>query len=199
MKLLKKEKALKLLDSELDKLSTASQTINNTNNMGQLINNGTNNGTINNTDNSSKIANNIKVVRYDDTSNNNTSVTDDNYIEMFKNGSRAIPLYIKKVHFDPLHPERHNIKLTNLRSNTVQIHNGISWEACDTRETIEELIGNCVDSLDVAYERITADGTNKQPKYDKFITRYEECDKKHREQLNKNTKNDLYNYTKTIY
>ena len=52
----------------------------------------------------------------------------------------AIPKLIEKIHFNPSHPENHNIKITNKKEPYVKIMKDNKWEFQDRKNTITDLI-----------------------------------------------------------
>ena len=52
----------------------------------------------------------------------------------------AIPKLIENIHFNPQHPENHNIKITNKKEPYVKIRKNDKWELQDKKETLETLV-----------------------------------------------------------
>jgi hypothetical protein len=54
----------------------------------------------------------------------------------------SVPQMIKKIHFDPDHPENHNIYISNLRNNMAMCYDGVKWNMCKQDRLIDDLIKN---------------------------------------------------------
>lgn len=52
----------------------------------------------------------------------------------------AIPCLIKKIHFNPKHPENHNIRISNIKGTYGMTFDGNRWNLCDRNVLIEDLI-----------------------------------------------------------
>ena len=52
----------------------------------------------------------------------------------------SIPHLIKMVHFDPKHPENHNMYIGNIKDKYIFVYNGNTWEIKDRNEVIDSLI-----------------------------------------------------------
>lgn len=53
---------------------------------------------------------------------------------------RSVPSFIKRVHFDPKHPENHNICITNIKDTYVTTFDGTKWILHDRDTFLEDLI-----------------------------------------------------------
>ena len=101
------------------------------NNSGNITNNNHNNShnIIHNTININNFGNeNIKYLRKD-------------YLNTLLQGAfTAIPKLIEKIHFNPKHPENHNIKITNKKEPYIKVRKNDKWEIQDKKETLENLV-----------------------------------------------------------
>ena len=95
--------------------------------------NNNNNTTNNNTNNIT-----ITVNAFDNT--NTSFLTDKDYKQCIDKISNSIPEMIKKVHFNPEHPENHNIYISNIRDKMAHCYNGNRWYVCKQEELINNLI-----------------------------------------------------------
>ena len=103
---------------------------------GSTINNITNN-TNNTTNNQNKIIN-ININNY---GNENIDYLNKDYLNNLLQGAfTAIPKLIENIHFNPSHPENHNIKITNKKEPYVKIRKNDKWELQDKKETIATLV-----------------------------------------------------------
>jgi hypothetical protein len=102
--------------------------INTTNNYHNNSYNNSNN-TINNT---------IHINNY---GNENIDYLQGDYLTNLLQGAfTAIPKLIENIHFNPQHPENHNIKITNKKEPYVKIRKNDKWELQDKKETLETLV-----------------------------------------------------------
>ena len=101
----------------------------------EITNNITNN--TNNTTNQNKIIN-IHINNY---GNENVKYLEGDYLNnLLDSAFTAIPKLIEKIHFNPSHPENHNIKITNKKEPYVKIRKNDKWELQDKKETLETLV-----------------------------------------------------------
>ena len=95
------------------------------------------NNTYNTTNNQNKIIN-ISINNY---GNENTEYLNKDYLHNLLTGAfTAIPKLIEKIHFNPNHPENHNIRITNKKEPYIKVRKNDKWELQDKRETLETLV-----------------------------------------------------------
>jgi hypothetical protein len=96
-----------------------------------------NNITNNTTNNQNKIIN-ININNY---GNENVDYLNKDYLNNLLQGAfTAIPKLIENIHFNPSHPENHNIKITNKKEPYVKIRKNDKWELQDKKETLATLV-----------------------------------------------------------
>lgn len=101
---------------------------------GQSSNTMVNNGTIiNNTFNITINKNNFGA---EDTS----YITDDFIKYCIENPSKGITELIENIHYNPEHPENHNIRCKSLKKNIYEKLVDSEWTLCDASNTLDELI-----------------------------------------------------------
>ena len=88
----------------------------------------------------------------------------------------AIPLLIEKIHFDPEHPENHNIQIPNKKLPHAKIlNNKREWQIVNKKEAIDTMIDNGYNMLDDKFqEKLTE---NKKKHFRNFQIKYEDGDK----------------------
>ena len=94
----------------------------------------------------------------------------------------ALPKLIKIIHFNPNHPENHNIKITNKKLPYASIYKDSKWVLTDKKEVIDNILDKGFNLLDDHYEY---NNTVPNNKYEIFKEEYEEGNKKLKKQLNK--------------
>ena len=52
----------------------------------------------------------------------------------------CIPQLVEKIHFDPEHPENHNIKITNKKMNYAEIVKDNKWVTANKKKVIDDVI-----------------------------------------------------------
>ena len=92
---------------------------------------------------------------------------------------KSIPSLLEKIHFDPKHPENHNIKITNKKLPYASVMgNNQKWKTVDRKDAIETMVINGYNMLDEKYgenkEKIPA---SKQQNFEGFQTKFESEDK----------------------
>ena len=96
-----------------------------------------NNITNNTTNNQNKIIN-ININNY---GNENVDYLNKDYFNNLLQGAfTAIPKLIENIHFNPSHPENHNIKITNKKEPYIKVRKNDKWELQDKKETLETLV-----------------------------------------------------------
>ena len=91
----------------------------------------------------------------------------------------AIPLLIEKIHFDPEHPENHNIQIPNKKLPHAKIMNNKSeWQFVNKKDAIDTMVDNGYNILDEKFhEKSLEMAENKQKHFRNFQTKYEDGDK----------------------
>lgn len=91
----------------------------------------------------------------------------------------SIPLLIEKIHFDPEHPENHNIQIPNKKLPHAKIMNKKrEWEIVQKKDAIDSMIDNGYNLLDEKFQENAHElADNKQNRFRDFQSKYEEADK----------------------
>ena len=124
-------------------------TINNTN-----IEKQTNIETQNNLTNIEKqlVMDNVKVVKF---GNEDISyISDDIYQTILGKGYKSVEEFVDHTHFNPEHPENHNIYIADIKNNYVLLYDGMQWNIKDRDEAIEDLIYAKSDYLSVKFDEL---------------------------------------------
>jgi hypothetical protein len=92
---------------------------------------------------------------------------------------KSIPTLLEKIHFDPKHPENHNIKITNKKLPYASVMgNNQRWKTVDRKDAIEKMVLNGYNMLDEKYaenkEKMPA---SKQQNFEGFQSKFESEDK----------------------
>jgi hypothetical protein len=112
--------------------------------------------------------------------NENTDYIDDKAIlACISKVYKSIPSLLEKIHFDPKHPENHNIKITNKKLPYASVMgNNQKWKTVDRKDAIETMVINGYNMLDEKYaenkEKIPA---SKQQNFEGFQSKFESEDK----------------------
>ena len=102
---------------------------------------------------------------------------------------KSIPSLLEKIHFDPKHPENHNIKISNKKLPYASVM-GINqkWKTVDRKDAIETMVINGYNMLDEKYtENKDKIPVFKQQNFEGFQSKFESDDK----ELMKQLKNDV--------
>ena len=92
---------------------------------------------------------------------------------------KSIPYLLEKIHFDPRHPENHNIKITNKKLPYASVM-GINqkWKTVDRKDAIETMVLNGYNLLDEKYtENKDKMPATKQQHFEGFQSKFETDDK----------------------
>jgi len=86
--------------------------------------------------------------------NENTDYLDDKAIlQCIDRVYKSIPAIIEKLHFNPQHPENHNIKITNKKLPYASVMgNNQRWKTVDRKDAIDKMVTNGYYMLDEKYE-----------------------------------------------
>ena len=80
----------------------------------------------------------------------------------------SVPELIKRIHFNPKHPENHNIYISNLRNNLAMTYDGNQWNIYNQERLINDLIKN----NEMILEEWVECGEDKYPKAMKKFKMY---------------------------
>jgi len=112
--------------------------------------------------------------------NENIEYLDDKTInDCIERVYKSIPTLLEKIHFDPNHPENHNIKITNKKLPYASVMgNNQKWKTVDRKDAIETMVNNGYNLLDVKYvENKDKFPLRKQQNFEGFQTKFENEDK----------------------
>ena len=100
----------------------------------------------------------------------------------------SVPQLIEKIHFDPDHPENHNIKITNKKMNYAEIIKNNKWVTANKKQVIDNVIQNSYYLLDEKFIDNKDTMTQKrQERFENFQEKFQEED----EEIMKNIKNQV--------
>jgi hypothetical protein len=100
----------------------------------------------------------------------------------------CIPQLIEKIHFDPDHPENHNIKITNKKMNYAEIVRNNKWITANKKQVIDDVIQHSYNILDEKYgDNKETMSEKRQERFENFQNKYETED----EELIRNIKNEV--------
>jgi len=112
--------------------------------------------------------------------NENTDYIDDKaMLACISRIYKSIPSLLEKIHFDPKHPENHNIKITNKKLPYASVM-GVNqkWKTVDRKDAIETMVMNGYNLLDEKYtENKDKIPISKQQNFEGFQTKFETEDK----------------------
>ena len=146
-----------------------------------------------------KIANTTKVTNNYKTINNITNVTinafgeekidyitDEKKIKYCKENYKSLKTYLNDVHFNPDHPENHNIKLQNKKEKMCLIMENNKWNHIPKDMLYYRMKMAAYDALKVTYTKYKSKfDPRKQSRFEEFVKKYEEEDKKLNKDLDK--------------
>jgi hypothetical protein len=135
---------------------------------------------INTTNNNINNSRNIIINNYGD--ENIKHLRSKDYASLLTGIYSAVPKLIQQIHFDPEHPENHNIKFTNKKLPYLKVMKGDKWQLVDKKTELLDLIDNKCYLLREKYYNILEKNKynitdNQKNIIDKFLDKYEEDDK----------------------
>lgn len=98
---------------------------------------------------------------------------------------KSVPAILEKIHFDPEHPENHNIKITNKKLSYASVMgDNQKWKMVDRKDAIESMVFNGYNLLDEKYpETKQYVSESKQTHFENFQERFMNQDKDLHKQL----------------
>ena len=98
---------------------------------------------------------------------------------------KSVPAILEKIHFDPEHPENHNIKITNKKLSYASVMgDNQKWKMVDRKDAIESMVFNGYNLLDEKYpETKQYVSESKQTHFENFQERFINQDKDLHKQL----------------
>ena len=137
--------------------------------------------TNNNTTNNNNIeTQNVNIININAFGNENTDYLDDKAIlACIGRVYKSIPSLLEKIHFDPKHPENHNIKITNRKLPYASVMgNNQKWKTVDRKDAIDTMVNNSYNILDDKFkENKDKISVSKQEQFRGFQTRFDTEDK----------------------
>jgi hypothetical protein len=95
---------------------------------------------------------NVKLVKF---GNEDISyISDDIYHSILGKGYKSVEEFVDHTHFNPDHPENHNIYIADIKNNYVLLYDGLQWNIKDRDEAIEDLIYAKSDYLSVKFDEL---------------------------------------------
>ena len=122
-------------------------------------------------------------------------ITDKIMLKCIDHVHNSIPMLVNKLHFDPKHPENHNIKITNRRLPYMKVVNKKNeWEFANKKHTIEKLIDKSYIMLETTYEGYKDDmPVSKQHHFEQFQNNFNTQDNTTMKNLNQNVEMVIMN------
>jgi hypothetical protein len=110
----------------------------------------------------------------------------------------ALPKLIKHIHFNPDHPENHNIKITNKKLPYASVWEGDKWTVKDKKEVIANMVDNGFNILDDHYDNNGKEdlNNNQTSRYTEFKSKFQSGDKKLTKNVVRETEITVINQSK---
>ena len=121
-----------------------------------------------------------------------------NYMNnLFKIPFGALPKLLTHIHFNPKHPENHNIKITNKKLPYASVWEGNKWTVKDKKQVIDHMVDKGYTLIDDQFttEENELDEYQKK-KYKNFRNQFDSQDKKLQKNLRKEIKIIVLNNSK---
>ena len=106
----------------------------------------------------------------------------------------AIPKLIKAIHFNPEHPENHNVRITNKKQRFADVCHNNKWVLADKKEVINDMIDKGFDIMEEHHEVNNDEYDNiRKKRYSKFKDMYEDNDKNLKKRLEQDIEIEILN------
>ena len=104
------------------------------------------------------------------------------------NPYESIPRLVGLIHFNPKHPENHNIRWTNINKNRIQRFEKKGWTNRDKKDVIRDLNDQAYLAVDIEYDpKTTKLNENQKRHYEKFRSDYDNDVETTKKRLEKRT------------
>ena len=109
----------------------------------------------------------------------------------------SIPKLTNKIHFDSLHLDNRNVKITNKKDRFAKVFKNNEWVIVDRKDTINEMIDTSYNMLDEhGAKNIEKFNGFKRKNWTNFITRYDNEDIKMMKRIKNKIELDIINNSK---
>ena len=127
--------------------------------------------------------------------NENLNYLSKNYLNnLLKIPYNSIQKLIKQIHFNPKHPENHNIKIPNKKQKFVVVYENGDWKFRNKYDVIENIVDNGYNMLENHFEcNNTILEKNKKKNFNYFLYDYD-SNKKIKKNIEKQVEIDLLNF-----
>lgn len=121
--------------------------------------------------------------------------------ECVKKIYNSVPSLIQKIHFDPDHPENHNVKITNKKLPHASVMSeDQQWKLVNKQEAIEDMIDKGYNMIDEKFREDPSLYTEERRRnYRKYQDNYDNEDKDTRKRLKNDVEYVILNGTKEIH
>lgn len=98
---------------------------------------------------------------------------------------KSVPALLEKIHFDPNHPENHNIKITNRKLPYAEVMDTKQkWKTMNKKEAIESMVINGYNFLDENYDDVKVNlSSSKKQGFEGFQDKMNDQDSKTMKQI----------------
>ena len=114
--------------------------------------------------------------------------------------SKTIPKIIQMIHFDPEHPENHNVKMTNKKLKYAQVFTDNGWVTTSRGKAVDDMIQT---GYNVAAQKYSDNKdkikSSKQGQFENFQMRFEDQDAETMRTLKSDVDLSLINGTDKIH
>ena len=148
----KQSDTTKAIKQEFDNYKKQNTTISSHNKI--MANNNSNNTNNSNSHNTNNINNKVSLTINAYGSENLEYLKTDDYLKCFNQGVDSVLEYLKLKHFNPEHPENHNLYLPNIQQPYYKKFNGMKFIIDSIETLINDVIDNNLMELDSKHEEI---------------------------------------------
>ena len=117
---------------------------------------------INNTIKNNQINSNNNIIINNFGNENMDYITDNMLKNLLLQGSNSIPCLIKQIHFNPEHPENHNIRIKNKKLKYAEVRENNEWKYKHKKAVLDDLV-------DFGYVTLEEFKDNNEEKLDKLL------------------------------
>ena len=114
--------------------------------------------------------------------------------KLIKAPYRAIPRILEEIHFNPKHPENHNVRITNKKDRYANIYKDNTWKIEDKKKVITNMIDKGFDIIDEHHEDNKDKLSNYyEKKYNSFRNRFDTNDPKLKKMIEQDIEVEILN------
>ena len=110
----------------------------------------------------------------------------------------AIPKLLEQIHFNPHHPENHNIKITNMKGRFANVYKNNTWRIEDKKRVITDMMDKGFDLIEDHHEENKGKlNCYHKKNYNSFRNKFDTHDSKLKKMIEQNIEIEILNHSQS--